>query len=304
MKYKMTDFDFVFLSYDEPNAEILYAELSSMVPWAKRVHGVKGFDTAHRACADISDTHFFVTVDGDNQVYPEFFDQEIDIEENQQSHAWTWAGRNYINGLVYGNGGLKLWSKDFVRNMNSHENAKSKAATVDFCWDSAYHEILGCYSTSITNSSPFQSWRSGFREGTKMSLDRGHKVTSTDFNTKLWYGNINRLCIWSTVGQDIDNGIWAIYGARLGCYMTVLTDWNYSEISDYDKVKEIWDTVSSNDPYNESVSLGNELNKKIGLDITMLPAEHSKFFKRVYMNPPRPWLGTDIIQHFMATKHV
>lgn len=304
MKYKMTDFDFVFLSYDEPNAEILYADLLSIVPWSKRVHGIKGFDTAHRECANVSDTNFFITIDGDNKIYSEFLDQEIEIDDSQHNHAWTWAGRNYINGLVYGNGGLKLWSKEFVRTMNSHENADSKSTSVDFCWSSSYHETLGCYSTSITNSSPLQAWRSGFREGTKMSLDQGHRVLPTEFNSKLWFGNINRLCIWSTIGQDVENGIWAIYGARLGCYMTVLTDWDYSEISNYDKVSEIWNSVSSKDPIKESIDLGDELNKKIGLDITMLSDEHSKFFKRVYMNPPRPWMGTDTIKHFMALKHV
>ena len=52
MQRSISEFDFVFLSYDEPNAELLYAELLNQIPWAKRVHGVKGFDAAHRACAD------------------------------------------------------------------------------------------------------------------------------------------------------------------------------------------------------------------------------------------------------------
>ena len=52
MLHKISEFDFIFLSYDEPNAEMLYADLLDKVPWAKRVHKVKGFDSAHRACAD------------------------------------------------------------------------------------------------------------------------------------------------------------------------------------------------------------------------------------------------------------
>mgnify|MGYP003340455332 FL=1 len=96
MKYRLDSFDYIFLSYDEPNAEILYGKLLNDVPWVKRVHGVKGFDTAHIACADASDTHFFVTVDGDNELYPEFLNLEIEIDAGQQDHAWTWAGRNKI----------------------------------------------------------------------------------------------------------------------------------------------------------------------------------------------------------------
>ena len=41
---KIIDYDIIYLSYDEPNAEKNYADLLSKVPWAKRVHGVEGSD--------------------------------------------------------------------------------------------------------------------------------------------------------------------------------------------------------------------------------------------------------------------
>ena len=50
-----------YLSYDEPNAEENYADLLAKVPWAKRVHGIKGSDAAHKACAKLSETDRFVT---------------------------------------------------------------------------------------------------------------------------------------------------------------------------------------------------------------------------------------------------
>lgn len=304
MMYKIIDFDFIFLSYDEPNAEILFADLLDLIPWAKRVQGVKGFDTAHRKCAEISETHFFITVDGDNQVYPDFINQEIEINDDQHDHAWTWAGRNDVNGLVYGNGGLKLWSKDYVNNMNSHENSKDMDKAVEFCWSDKYHEIPGCYSSSIINASPMQAWRSGFREGVKMCLNQGKKVKPKEFHDVLWYGNVNNLCIWASVGQDIENGIWAIYGARLGCYMLMFTDFDHSIISDYDKMASLWQDYSKKDPYKESIELGKILRNKIGLDIADLDSTTSKFFKRVYMNPPRPWLSGVTMNHFMALRHV
>ena len=46
-------YDVVFLSYDEPNAEENYQHLLSIRPKAKRVHGVKGSDAAHKACAEL-----------------------------------------------------------------------------------------------------------------------------------------------------------------------------------------------------------------------------------------------------------
>ena len=64
------DVDIIFLSYDEPNAEENWADLKKKIPWAKRVHGVEGSDAAHKACADLSDTKHFVTVDGDTIVDP------------------------------------------------------------------------------------------------------------------------------------------------------------------------------------------------------------------------------------------
>jgi hypothetical protein len=304
MKHKISDLDFVFLSFDEPNAEELYAEVLDMVPWCKRVHGVKGFDAAHRACADAADTKFFVTVDGDNRIYPEFLDLELDIAEDQHDHAWTWSGRNHVNGLVYGNGGLKLWSKAFVYGMNSHENASDATKTVDFCWDTKYHDLFGCYSTSVINSTPQQAWRSGFREGVKMSLDQGRRISPVEFNSKIWFGNISRLCIWSSVGQDVENGIWAIYGARMGCHLATLSDADHQVISNYDAMEAIWRTIADNDPYQGSVEIGNDLKVKLGLDITLLSSDDSRFFKRAYMNIPRPIMPIEKISHFMAYKNV
>ena len=45
---KVVEFDVFFLSYDEPTADLHYADLCNKVPWAKRIHGVKGSDHAHR----------------------------------------------------------------------------------------------------------------------------------------------------------------------------------------------------------------------------------------------------------------
>ena len=300
MQREMNEFDFVFLSYDEPNAEALYAELLNIVPWAKRVHGVKGFDSAHRACADVADTDFFVTVDGDNSISEQFLSIKLNIAEGQEDHAWTWAGRNHINGLVYGNGGLKLWSKQFVRTMNSHENSTSDASKVDFCWSMKYHEIFGTYSTTKANASPYQAWRSGYREGVKMSLENGNRVKPADFARKIWVYNLHKLLIWCSVGADVENGIWSIYGARQGAFDCNLTDADHTLIRDYDWFKEKWQEVKDSDPTVESAILGDKLRQGLNIDIANLDANSSKFFKRIYINPPRPLVGYDQISHLAA----
>ena len=47
-RYRISDLDFVYISYMEPNKEENWADLKNKVPWAKRVDGVKGFDSAHK----------------------------------------------------------------------------------------------------------------------------------------------------------------------------------------------------------------------------------------------------------------
>jgi hypothetical protein len=106
-----------------------------MVPWAKRVDGVKGSDAAHKAAADISDTDRFILVDGDNTVLPEFFNTQLTLDENNKDCVFRWKARNVINGLMYGNGGLSCWTKEFVYNMKTHEASDGTAENdVEFCF--------------------------------------------------------------------------------------------------------------------------------------------------------------------------
>ena len=97
-----------------PNAEKNWADLLSKCPWAKRVHGVKGFDAAHNKAGEIAEKHRLVTVDGDNRVHKDFFKQTIEIDEDEQKDfIFSWCGHNVVNSLAYGNGGLKLWPQTY-----------------------------------------------------------------------------------------------------------------------------------------------------------------------------------------------
>ena len=119
---KVQDCDLVFLSYDEPNCEENWADLISKVPWAKRVHGVRGPDKAHKECAKVAETERFVTIDGDSVINPKFIDQVLDFEDDVrlEDSVISWCGQNVVNGLMYGNGGLKWWPNEFVLNMKTH----------------------------------------------------------------------------------------------------------------------------------------------------------------------------------------
>ena len=139
MKLNIAELDCIFISYDEPNAEKNWADLSNKCMWAKRVHGVKGSDSAHKACAALSDTEYFVTVDADNIIDPSFLRLEINLDELglTSDHVFSWCGRINVNGLMYGNGGLKMWTKKFVNEMKTHENSDPSdiKGKVEFCFD-------------------------------------------------------------------------------------------------------------------------------------------------------------------------
>ena len=276
----VADLDVIFLTYDEPKKEEFWIKLQNMVPWAKRVDGVDGSDAAHKAAGEASDTDRFVLIDGDNLPDPDFFNVQLELTDENRDCVFRWRARNEINGLMYGNGGISCWTKDFVADMRTHENSDGSDDTaVEFCFDERYWAMHNCYSVTYPNQTAFQAWRAGFREGVKMCLDRGRKPSLIEFDKKVNNRNYDQLCIWQSVGQDVENGVWAMYGARLGTSMTMLEDWDYKLVQDFAELEKLWETVKDNDPVEHNANLETVLTKRLGLPITTLDAGQSKFFK-------------------------
>ena len=282
-KVDVADLDCIYLSYDEPKKEEIWVKIQNLVPWAKRVDGVKGSDAAHKAAAAKSNTEWFVLIDGDNLPDPDFFNLQLEIEPAFRDGAFRWKAKNVINGLRYGNGGLSVWSRTFVNNMKTHENSDgSESTAVEFCFDPKYIAMHNCYSTTYPNGTAKQAWRAGFREGVKMCLDRGAKPTLAEFEKRVNNRNYDHLCIWQSVGLDVENGVWAMYGARLGTYMTMLDNWDYKLVQDFAELEKLWETVKDNDPVEQNATLETALTKRLGLPVVTLNPEQSKFFKHHY----------------------
>ena len=294
-QFKVLDYDIIYLSYDEPNAEENYSNLLTKVPWAKRVHGVEGSDAAHKACAKIAETDRFITIDGDNQIDEQFLNQTINFQDgvDLSRHVVSWTADNIINGLRYGNGGIKCWDRETVLKMKTHENADpgNVAAGIDFCWDLEYIQINSLMSTVYNNATPQQAWRAGFREGVKMSLIEGVKPSKTELIGNHWK-NLERLYIWCMTGADVENGLWAVYGAREGLYKTMCTDWDYVNVRDFEYLNKLWkDKVQDESDLIEAIKdYGERLKEQLDIPIAVTPldAQQSKFFKSTYRNPPRP----------------
>ena len=222
-KIDVADLDCIYLSYDEPQKEEFWVRIRNMVPWAQRVDGVKGSDAAHKAAAAASDTERFILIDGDNIPDERFFNLVLEFPTEEYERAvFRWRARNNINGLMYGNGGISSWTREFVNSMKTHENTDGRDETVvEFCFDPLYWAMHDCYSTTYPNGSAFQAWRAGFREGVKMCLDRGRKPSVAEFKDLVHHRNLDHLTIWHNVGADVEYGLWAIAGARQGTYMTI-----------------------------------------------------------------------------------
>jgi hypothetical protein len=300
--FKVVDYDIIYLSYDEPNAEKNYADLCSKVPWAKRVHGVKGSDAAHKACAELSETDRFITVDGDNIIDANFLNKEYDLTDHEDTH-WnkgvnfdqcvvSWTARNTINGLKYGNGGIKCWPKNYALNMRTHENAdpKNPHAQVDFCWDLQYIQMPGCHSIIYNNTTPQQAWRAGFREGVKLTLDRGRRVSKDEFLETTHKRCLEMLYVWTMIGADVENGLWSIYGARQGLYQVMLTDWDFVNVRDFEYLNNMWKNIEVT--VDEEILLeaiedyGVKLINDLDIPIAEEPLnpQQSKFFKSIHQN--------------------
>lgn len=283
-KIDIADLDCIFLTYDEPNAEENWVKIRNMVPWARRVDGVKGSDAAHKAAGAASDTERFILIDGDNVPDPAFFNLTLEFPTAQYEQAvFRWRARNHINGLMYGNGGISSWTREFVANMRTHEATDGRAETeVEFCFDPLYWPMHDCYSTTYPNGDAFHAWRAGFREGVKMCLNKGSRPTVAEFRDRVHHRNLDHLTIWHNVGADVDYGLWAIAGSRMGTYMTMLTEWDHRRVQDFDELATLWSTVQDQDPEILANRLAEDLSTQLDLPMMTMFAEQSRFFKHHY----------------------
>ena len=285
MKYiDVADLDCIYLTYDEPNKETNWVKIRNMIPWAQRVDGIKGSDAAHKAAAAASTTERFVLIDGDNVPDEQFFNLTLEFPDQQwESAVFRWRARNHVNGLMYGNGGLSSWTRTFANRMRTHEATDGRAETeIEFCFDPLYWPMHDCYSTTYPMGSAFQAWRAGFREGVKMCLNQGRKPGLADFKQQVHQRNFDHLTIWHNIGRDVENGIWAIAGSRMGTYMTMLTEWDHRQVQDFDALAQIFNTVDGHNPEIVAGRVAEDLYRQLALPMNVIDGPSSKFFKHHY----------------------
>jgi len=200
-------FDFFFMTYDEPKAEEYWELLKRSIPTAKRIHGIEGIARAWVEAGKQAETDHFFTMDGDS-LLKEDFDFHIEhFEGTEDQRVHVYRCQNYVNGLVYGYGSIHLFPTQLVRSFKNLEvvDFTLSVATGGFC---IQHEIA---SVTRFNTSPYISWKSGFREASKLASKTNAAVGGTP--DKRTY---NRLKAWCSLGRDVEYGKWCILGARMG----------------------------------------------------------------------------------------
>lgn len=219
-------FDITFISYQETHADENWQRLRSRFPTAKRIHGVKGIHQAHIEAAKRCWTEMFWIIDGDARVLDDF---DFSYKPNKWNldTVHVWRSKNPINDMVYGYGGAKLFPTQLTITMDTSMPDMTTSISDKFC---AMEDVS---NITAFNTSAFETWKSAFRECTKLSsrvIDRQKSQETQE-----------RLHTWCTVGADREFGEYAIAGAKAGAAYGARNKGNIDklkEINDFDWLME------------------------------------------------------------------
>jgi hypothetical protein len=196
--------DIIFISYDEPNAEKNWRALRARFPHAQRVHHVKGIANAHIAACKKANTKFFYVVDGDAEILDTFkFNYKPPEYDAEYTHIWH--AFNPAIGLDYGYGGVKLFNREFFKNVTSQLDFTTTLAKGIKIMDE-----IACITRF--NSDQVRSFRGAFRETVKLY------IVSTDSSKPA--NEIReareRLAAWLDPLQSCDYRQYVLAGALTG----------------------------------------------------------------------------------------
>ncbi|MBL4806447.1 MAG: sel1 repeat family protein [Rhodobacteraceae bacterium] len=308
MATKTRDLPIVFMSFDEPWADEYWEDLHQKAPWAKRVHGVAGLDSCHKAALKTGGGDFVITVDADTLVRPSFFDVEIPDELLRPFCRIEWPSKNLINGQIYGNGSLKCWPAEMINEMRTHENSPSGTVSVDHAVGANMQKsdvnprvsLPAVHADVNPALTPYHAFRCGFREGVRLSLGGSGGIHNRTHISRLPERQLRRLACCSSLGADCQHGTWLIYGTRLGLWMTHASEWDFTLINAYHWFDSFWNDIirhrfgpgGSACPYTdftwdearlqaEIIALGQNIQTQFGLEVFDLSPSESTLFKEM-----------------------
>jgi hypothetical protein len=219
-KYINNLFDVIFLTYNETDAQANWEQLQTVCPRAKRVVGVKGIYNAHIAASTIAQTDMFYVVDADAFVKDFQFDYVPPIQDRDTVHIWY--SHNPVNGLEYGYGGIKLFSKSHFQT--------AQAGVIDTATSVGDVKVIPVVACETRfNTDEFSTWKSAFRECAKLSS----KLIKKQLNKE----TEERLYAWTNINNGAQYGKYAIAGALAGAKYgstNISNPYALEKINDYD----------------------------------------------------------------------
>jgi hypothetical protein len=189
-----------FLYTDEDNLNENWERLQSKTDNAVAVAAVGNIFESHKHIAGLCDGDRFYVVDADSWVVDSFnFDKNIELTPKSVA---VFRSKNPINGLIYGHGGIKLFSKDCF----SAERLDRPDMTTTLA--DSYIKLNILATEHRFNYTPYSTWRTAFRETVKLST--GINKNNNDQESQ------ERLAMWCEAGLETQYGYFAIHGARQG----------------------------------------------------------------------------------------
>jgi hypothetical protein len=227
-------YDVVMTISDETNAEEHWQRLAARAKSAIRVTGAKSIREAYaRAALNVSTPHFFM-VDADNWLLDDFH-FEIDFRPAVDEIV-VWSARNPINGLESGHGGIKLLPTVLAQQALSYAEVD-----VSFSISDSMRFVRKVASEHRFNGSPFETWRTAFRECAKLAsgavLRQDQRLRNLLLST------------WFSTLADAEFAYWCLLGARQGrafgesCNKNV---GNIRVINDYIRLRQMFELHALN----------------------------------------------------------
>lgn len=211
-------FDIFFISFNELNHQYNLQRIKDRFPTVRHVSNIKGIANAHRECARRANTNMFYTIDADT-IVDDDWNFLVGVPDYDQKYLHIWNSRNPINDLEYGYGAVKLWPTELVLNHNE--------SYLDYSTSIGDIKIIEqTISTTHFNTSPYDTWRSAFRESVKLTLN------CTKNKDDIY--SLNRLTVWMTYANDTaDYSDWCIKGSNDGVKWYHENQSNLSKINDF-----------------------------------------------------------------------
>lgn len=227
------NFEAVFISYNEPNADENYQKILDKFPDVKRIHGVKGIHQAHIEAAKLCTSRMFYVIDGDAQL-TDYFKFNYIPEKHNWDAVHVWRSLNPINGLVYGYGGVKLLPRQQTIDMDMSKPDMTTSISNKFV------AVKKISNITAFNSDPFSTWKGAFRECVKLSSKSIDRQKDDETN--------KRLRLWCTYLEgEPAFGEYALAGAKAGAAYGARMRNNLDElkkINDFDWLKERFDAAN------------------------------------------------------------